>query len=276
MASHKQRLQTTLADGQPTDRILETYHLPVCLGGRRLFTDFVVLPESINNRTLLGCDFIEGFGMVIDTPRQQWHFFDEPSRKFKFEKTHFRTDETQAIAASNQAPIKEVAKPNKPPKAKVANEVSAIAQQKETPIRQSSKKPCPGTKEEMDVLFDRLYRNYDNFKKGVDSAFEEDWMQENMCDNIFIGAVEVRLKYEEAPSLDDAQREELNSLLLEFQDIFETEGPPTTLTEHCINTGDSPPISVPPYRLSPAKREVLKQEIAEMLRLGVIEECDSP
>ena len=185
-------------------------------------------------------------------------------------------DSLYLSTASAHAAVKETPKLSKPPKAKGAGQALSNAEQREATIRQPSKKPCPGTKEEMDAIFDHLFKTYDDFKKGVDSVFEEDWMKENRCDNIFIGAVDVRLNPEEASTLDEAQREELNNLILEFKDIFETEGPPTTLTEHCIDTGESPPISVPPYRLSPGKREMLKREIAEMLQLGIIEECDSP
>ena len=74
-------------------------------------------------------------------------------------------------------------------------------------------------------MFDRLFKTYKNFRKGVDSAFEEYWMKENLYDNLFIGVVDVHLKPEEASTIDATQRGELNNLLLEFQDIFETEGP---------------------------------------------------
>ena len=87
---------------------------------------------------------------------------------------------------------------------------------------------------------------------GLDEPLEDDWSKEFRCMEAFIG-----------------------SLLDEFKEIFKTEGPSTTLTEHRIDTGDSPPVSVPPYRVLRSKREILKKEIDEMLRLGVIEESES-
>ncbi|GFW80492.1 CCHC-type domain-containing protein [Trichonephila clavipes] len=50
-----------------------------------------------------------------------------------------------------------------------------------------------------------------------------------------------------------AQKEKLNLLLESFQNVFEPGGEATNILEHHINTGNSPPISVPPYRMSPVK-----------------------
>ncbi|GFU56901.1 transposon Tf2-8 polyprotein [Trichonephila clavipes] len=50
-----------------------------------------------------------------------------------------------------------------------------------------------------------------------------------------------------------AQKEKLNLLLESFQNVFEPGGEATNILEHHINTGNSPPISIPPYRMSPVK-----------------------
>ncbi|GFW12086.1 integrase_H2C2 domain-containing protein [Trichonephila clavipes] len=49
------------------------------------------------------------------------------------------------------------------------------------------------------------------------------------------------------------QKEKLNLLLESFQNVFEPGGEATNILEHHINTGNSPNISVPPYRMSPVK-----------------------
>ena len=110
---------------------------------------------------------------------------------------------------------------------------------------------------------------------GLNQPLEDDWSKEFRCTKAFIGSVGVRLQQGEAPALEGSQRAQIRALLDELKEIFTTEGPPTTLTEFKIDTGDSPPVSVPLYRLSPGKREILKKEIDEMLRLGVIKECKS-
>ncbi|GFU45258.1 uncharacterized protein TNCV_4236551 [Trichonephila clavipes] len=48
------------------------------------------------------------------------------------------------------------------------------------------------------------------------------------------------------------------------------------ILEHHINTGNSPPISVPPYRMSPVKKEILRKEIEDLLEKDIIEKCESP
>ncbi|GFU69447.1 uncharacterized protein TNCV_2444201 [Trichonephila clavipes] len=50
-----------------------------------------------------------------------------------------------------------------------------------------------------------------------------------------------------------AQKEKLNLLLKSFHNVFEPGGEATNILEHHINTGNNPPISVPPYRITPVK-----------------------
>ncbi|GFX45424.1 retrovirus-related Pol polyprotein from transposon 297 [Trichonephila clavipes] len=50
-------------------------------------------------------------------------------------------------------------------------------------------------------------------------------------------------------------------------------GEATHILEHHINTGNSPPISVPPYRMCPIKKEILRKEIEDLLEKDIIEEC---
>ncbi|GBN45783.1 Transposon Ty3-I Gag-Pol polyprotein [Araneus ventricosus] len=67
-----------------------------------------------------------------------------------------------------------------------------------------------------------------------------------------------------------------NSLLEEFEKCFERGEELTPFIEHKIDTGNHLPVAVTPYRLSPARQEILKKEIDVLLAAGVIEECDSP
>ena len=96
-----------------------------------------------------------------------------------------------------------------------------------------------------------------------------------MCDSLYIGSVDVRLRQGEGTALGEDQREQLNALLEEFAALFNKEGPPTTVIEPRIETGDAAPISTPPYCLSLEKRAIIKAEVQELLRKGDIEESDS-
>ncbi|GFT94644.1 transposon Tf2-6 polyprotein [Trichonephila clavipes] len=53
-------------------------------------------------------------------------------------------------------------------------------------------------------------------------------------------------------------------------------GEPTPFIEHRINTRNHLPVAVPPYRMNPSKKEILKQEIDRLLLEGIIEKCESP
>ncbi|GFU20349.1 gag-Pol polyprotein [Trichonephila clavipes] len=50
-------------------------------------------------------------------------------------------------------------------------------------------------------------------------------------------------------------------------------GEHTPFIEHSINTRNHLPVAVPPYRMNPSKKEILKQEIDRLLSEGIIEEC---
>ncbi|GFT10576.1 hypothetical protein TNCV_1943271 [Trichonephila clavipes] len=64
-------------------------------------------------------------------------------------------------------------------------------------------------------------------------------------------------------------------MLKSFLNVFELGGEATNILEHHINTGNSPPISVPPYRMSPVKKEILRKEIEDLLEKDIIKECKS-
>ena len=80
--------------------------------------------------------------------------------------------------------------------------------------------------------------------------------------------------------LDNLQKSQLASTLLEFVDLFPVPGSALTghtdAVEHTIDTGDSPPVLCAPRRMSPQK---IKQEeicIDDILSGGQIELSDSP
>lgn len=76
--------------------------------------------------------------------------------------------------------------------------------------------------------------------------------------------------------LDIECRTQIEHLLEANKQVFLPNGKPASIIEHSINTGNSIPISVRPYRLSPPKTEILKKEVDKMLEENVIEPCMSP
>jgi len=76
--------------------------------------------------------------------------------------------------------------------------------------------------------------------------------------------------------LSDEQQQQLWQLVNEFQDIFSDRPGEIKEVEHRIRlTGDNP-IHSKPYPVPHAMKEVIKEEVKEMERLGVIEHSNSP
>ena len=65
--------------------------------------------------------------------------------------------------------------------------------------------------------------------------------------------------------------ESVDSILQEFDDVLSSRPGRTQLTECCVNTGRASPIRLPPYRLLYAYRDIVKSELEEMEKDGIIE-----
>ncbi|GFX59946.1 retrovirus-related Pol polyprotein from transposon 297 [Trichonephila clavipes] len=84
------------------------------------------------------------------------------------------------------------------------------------------------------------------------------------------------LREDEGQELSGSQRVKLDSLIKNHHSIFEVGGETTPFIEHSINTENSPAISMPPYRMNPARKELLKKELDSLLKQGITLECESP
>ncbi|GFW96316.1 gag-Pol polyprotein [Trichonephila clavipes] len=82
-----------------------------------------------------------------------------------------------------------------------------------------------------------------------------------------------QLKEGEGESLTSVQKEKLNLLLESFQNVFEPGGEATNILEHHINTGNSPPISVPPYRMSHVSNcpDCIKYKVSNQKPSGLLQ-----
>lgn len=82
-------------------------------------------------------------------------------------------------------------------------------------------------------------------------------------------------KIEEA-CLSTAGKKQLADLIGSFPDLFDGHLGHTTLAEHSIDTGNAKPIHLPPYRTSPAKKQLIEDQIKKMLHEGIIEPATGP
>ncbi|GFT58136.1 retrovirus-related Pol polyprotein from transposon 17.6 [Nephila pilipes] len=105
-------------------------------------------------------------------------------------------------------------------------------------------------------------------------AFGEHANDQHPVDNLDVNLC--TLREEEDRCLNTTQKEKLVAVLKKYASVFEPGGEPTPYIEHRVNTGDSPPVSIPPYRMSPVKKELLNKELDTLLEGHVIEECESP
>ena len=78
------------------------------------------------------------------------------------------------------------------------------------------------------------------------------------------------------PKLTTDQMNELAALLEEYADVFSDKPGSMNLVEHKISLISEDPICFKPYPVPFAVRDTIKDEIQEMLNLGVIEHSDSP
>ena len=77
-------------------------------------------------------------------------------------------------------------------------------------------------------------------------------------------------------SLSPLQQSQLTSLQNDFADVIQDVPGRTSLVSHEIETGDSQPIRLPPYRLAHSSQEALSEEIRTLLHQVNIETSRSP
>lgn len=74
------------------------------------------------------------------------------------------------------------------------------------------------------------------------------------------------------------ERATVSSLLMEYQDLFQEPGPEGCQlpVQHTIDTGDARPIAKRPYRVAYSQRQIIQQQLDDMLSKGIIQPSHSP
>ncbi|CAK9803314.1 hypothetical protein ANTQUA_LOCUS3666 [Anthophora quadrimaculata] len=78
------RMQIALADRPPRIRKVQVTELKTTLQGRTIKAKFIVLPGSKDNCTLLGVDFIDDAGIVLNISQQSWSYADTVEVQYDF------------------------------------------------------------------------------------------------------------------------------------------------------------------------------------------------
>lgn len=264
----------TLADGRTQQKQVQIATIPVVLNDRTIPTTFVNLAESPNAKTLLGIDFIEDAGLLLDFGTMEWCFSNAPRRRHNFVNKERPIDDNQIDAI--RAVVHTVPRLLSPiPDTPTSHNSRSMECDHEsglvdgygpdfTPNRVSqettSETPLPGPSPWL-------------LSASETQHFEELW-QEYSYPVMELAAIELRVQ-DEGLTLQPEERSALNQVLSEHSEVFNASGPPTPYAEHRINTGSHAPISQPPYRMTPSRAKTLGNEIQALLNQGIIEECES-
>ena len=76
--------------------------------------------------------------------------------------------------------------------------------------------------------------------------------------------------------LSASQKRDMKNLVFQYRDVFTDKPGTTNLAEHKIEMVTDDPVRVKPYPIPYSLREELKQDVEQMLDMGVIKKSDSP
>ena len=267
--------EITLADGVPNKKVVYTTITNIKVGGRLNRIRFVCLPYAVSNHTLLGIDFLEQAGIVMDLPQRCFYYKDEPRKVVPFilqppkvlpiSKRQDTIEETALFNANKAMAFMFGAGHSQ----KVTNDVTPPR------TRQSMDKYSPGG---IQAIFEGSVPDTAPVP-GMDGLFpspkrlKPDDEDEIFLPNLKINSIEVNLSDN---ILSTSQTDQLRLLLSKQSQIFKNNDQPIKGAKHYINTGDSAPIAAAPYRLSPAMKQKLHGKLQEMLQEGIIREAESP
>lgn len=100
-----------LADGSSSIQTVLTTRVNIELGDQIKSIQFTVLPQATNNRTLLGNDFLETVGIILNLAQKVWSYIQFPRKVFHYETTDAMPKATTAnnrTHTSPQHPLKSV------------------------------------------------------------------------------------------------------------------------------------------------------------------------
>jgi hypothetical protein len=260
--SHPETVDITLADGTSKVSRVPTIRTNVVLCGREIPTTFLMLSPEENTKTLLGADFIEDAGLVLDLAVKQFYFRDAPQVRYPLtpkdgvEEHVVKTPRT-AVQVAHLQPLPE----DEPMDEGNYGPPVPVGPTRTIPRGYWTTHQAPGAVEYM--WADAVMSTAELFSEDDEFATP-------------LAITSLHLRVHEAADFTQEEKDKFNSLIESHADLFNEYGPPTPYTEHVIETGTNIPISGPPYRLTPQKKEFLKNEIDHMMDRGIVEECDSP
>lgn len=270
-----------LADGAIKQTSLLSATVDIIMGQRILPTTFSVMPDANDNRTLLGIDFLEASGIILNLPQRVWYFIDNPKETFNFLQLNNEPVPIKVVKSLSFDENKDKKESAEPLASflKWANDLEMISPMSETPSPcQNPAEDAPPNKKPRWVLhkLDTPPRPVRPREPADHDSCIDPRISYVPINPIKLYCVDIYLRSNEGTLFTEDERIQFNELLSEYKDIFQRNTHPTPFAEHKIETGSHPPISVKPYRLSPARQQQLREKLDEMIENDIIEECDSP
>lgn len=263
----------TLADGKITLQKLLTTNIDVTIGNRTMPITFSVIPNANDNRTLLGIDFLETAGIILNLPQRYWYFLDNPKEHFEF------------LQLKNHIPILKAAKQldfdSYEEKGEIqnflhwANELKMLSPIPDSPPpRQDDSSPPKKPRWQLIQLESPFPPPRPREPADINSYIDPriDYVPINPTQ---LYSVDILLHPNKGHLMSNNEKNKFNNLIEEFKDVFATKGEPTSYIEHKIDTEQHNPISVKPYRLSPFRQQQLRAKLDDMINNNIVEECDS-
>ncbi|GFY67493.1 retrovirus-related Pol polyprotein from transposon opus [Trichonephila inaurata madagascariensis] len=106
-AFEKTSISLSFADGIVTQKeVLRTFQT-VLLEGRKFKIPFIILSDAKNNSTLLGVDFLENAGIVLNFRKNCWTFCDDSRKSYNFVTPYQSTSVNVRPVAINNCKLRE-------------------------------------------------------------------------------------------------------------------------------------------------------------------------
>ncbi|KAI5634169.1 retrotransposon gag protein domain-containing protein [Phthorimaea operculella] len=272
---HQATATLAMADGKPRVQIILIVDAAVTICQRTIATRFVVFPEARHSKTLLGVGFIQDAMMILNIPQFTWHFIDEPNVEYELYKEDFvkfnkpqTNKKVEAVCPKNPIRTSDVLYPVEEGVACAETAVATLnASATYNPVHLATMPPRKRSREELfdgysPSLMEALYRDA---QINVDRMYDEIELSDDTL-NLFpdpsdlnMASLDIDLS---KSILNENQKMQFAQMLEENEEAFKASGKPATGVEHRIDTLNCAPISVPPYRLSPPKKEMLRAEVS--------------
>ena len=130
-------------------------------------------------------------------------------------------------------------------------------------------------KKRKQVLHVNMLKAFSVRKSNESSYWAEEVAEDADDKDILVWNDEHSGKPKYGEHLREGQQQVLNGVISDFADVFNTRPGRTTLAEHRIETGQAPPVRLPPYRLPHAYKDLVARELKEMEESGIIEPSTS-